>query len=118
MVALATLISLSHPLSASNQRGFPGAPYICNLAKVSKMGIAKHITVRSGPTDTSPRIDQLNPGAFVYICDENSGWFKVFYGDAANRCGPESPKAGLDVRKTQTCKSGWVREKWIEVLSG
>jgi hypothetical protein len=117
LIALAVLIGQSHPQGARDQ-STPYGPYTCNLAKVYKIQVGKHLSVRSQPSNKSPRIDQLEPKAFVYICDETYGWYKVFYGESANGCGTESPTTGLDVRQTRTCKSGWVSKKWIDVISG
>jgi hypothetical protein len=116
-VTLVILMSQSYPQIA-HDRSVPYGPYTCNLAKVYKMQGGKHLSVRSGPSMKSSTIDQLESGRFVYICDETAGWDKVFYGDAASECGPESPTTGLDVRKARGCKSGWVSDKWIDVISG
>ncbi len=56
-------------------------------------------------------------GGPVYVCDEQSDWLKIFYSDPEGPCGKESP-GGLDVRRVTTCKSGWVKQEWIEILSG
>ena len=116
-ITLVILVSQSYS-QVAHDRSKPYGPYTCNLAKVYKIQDGEHLSVRSEPSKKSPRIDQLDPGRFVYICDETAGWYKVFYGSAASGCGPESPTTGLDVRKTRACKSGWVSDKWVDVISG
>lgn len=92
------------------------APYLCNYAKVYNLSAGSYLSVRSGREQFS-RVDRLEAGKSVYICDEHGEWYKVFYGGADTPCGCESP-GGIDVRKVSTCKAGWVNRKWIDVLSG
>ncbi|MEP6622493.1 MAG: SH3 domain-containing protein, partial [bacterium] len=75
------------------------------------------LTVRSGAGSQFRKIDRLHSGRKVYICDERGGWFKIFYSNPQGPCGPTFSN-GLGVHKTAGCKSGWVEQKWIEVISG
>ena len=93
------------------------APYFCNYAKVYRLEVGSHLSVRSGPGERFSRIDRLEAGRSVYICDEHREWYKAFYGGLDSPCGSEST-GGKDVRKVAACKSGWVNRKWIDVLSG
>ena len=89
----------------------------CNYAKVYHLNVGSYLSVRSGPGESYPRIDRLEAGRSVYICDEHEEWYRIFYGGLDSPCGAEST-GGLDVRNLGSCKSGWVNRKWINVISG
>ena len=93
------------------------APYVCNYAKIYHLTAGHYVNVRSGPSPQSPIIDKLEAGTVVYTCDAQGDWDKVFYRAANGSCGMESSD-GLDVRKTAHCKTGWIIDKWIDILSG
>ena len=103
------------------QIGNPGtsykAPDLCGFAKVNHLQEGSYLSVRSGPGSQFSKIDSLEAGTSVYVCDEHREWLRIFYGGKDTPCGSESP-GGLDARKAATCKSGWVNRKWIDVLSG
>jgi SH3-like domain-containing protein len=88
---------------------------LCNYAEVKPLQSAMHLIVRSGPGKQFQKIDQLEGGAVVYTCDEHADWLKIYY--ATGPCSEVVPQ-GLDAKKAQMCKSGWVNRKWIEIISG
>jgi len=92
-------------------------PGRCNLATVYHLTAGGFLTVRSGPSIKSSKIDQLPEGHVVYICDEQEQWFKIFYSGPKGTCGTASPN-GMDARDVRACSSGWVDRKWVNVLSG
>jgi uncharacterized protein YgiM (DUF1202 family) len=102
---------------ATSQTTSHETPYICNFARVHHLNAGEHLAVRSGPRLHFPKVDQLEAGKPVYICDERGDWLRIFYGDKNSPCGTAFP-GGIDVRKSATCRSGWVSRKWIDVLSG
>lgn len=99
----------------NNSPGYPGAPYICNYAKVKNIKPGHYLSVRSGPDGHYRQTDRLSDGTEVYICDEDGAWVQIFYGS-----GPcsQTLSNGIGSQKTAGCKSGWVNQKWIETISG
>ena len=91
--------------------------FLCNYAKVYRLKVGSYLSVRSGPGERYSKIDRLEAGRSVYICDEHMEWYRIFYGSLDSPCGEKSI-GGLDVRKVGSCKSGWVNRKWIDVISG
>ena len=92
-------------------------PYICNLSVVRGLSAGRHLLVREGPTSGRPVIARLKEGARVYICNEGGGWYGIAFSTSDKSCGDQAFR-GLDVRKAARCQSGWVRDKWVEVLTG
>jgi len=95
----------------------PNDPYFCNYAKVKALGPQGGLSVRSGPSLKDRKIDILVEGQEVYICDSHLDWDKIVYQDSSGHCARTSVH-GLDVRLTKACKTGWVKDQWIDILSG
>ena len=91
--------------------------YLCNVASVVQVGASSTVSLRSGPSDKSPKLGKLMVGAVVYVCDERWDWYQVFFSEANEPCG-KVIAAGLDVRLVSKCKSGWINRRWIDVRSG
>ena len=92
-------------------------PYFCNYAKVYNLHADVNLSVRSGPGMKFPKIDRLKDETVVYVCDEKSDWVQVFYSGPGHPCVADSP-VGLLSTKMNTCKSGWARRDWINIISG
>jgi hypothetical protein len=117
-LSFSTFLIMMLATNPADATGLPATDQgLCNFAKVVHIRSGAHLTVRSGASRQFIKIDRLSNGAPVYICDERGDWFEISYSDPNGPCGAQSPK-GMDIRKANTCKSGWVRKKWIEVLSG
>ena len=91
--------------------------YLCNFAKVYRLKPGSHLPVRSGPGAQFPQTDQLVGGTVVYICDEKGDLLRISYGGENTPCGSVLSN-GLDAQKALECSSGWVRRKYINILSG
>ena len=89
-----------------------------SLAQVSgaKSGM---VSVKAGPGADQMEIDRLDNGAFAYACDSKGEWTGVVYrkGEDTPDCQVGSPIAKR-TRYRGTCKSGWVRSKWLTVVAG
>jgi hypothetical protein len=94
-----------------------GAPPLCNFAKVYHLRPGNRIEVYASPDARSANINTLPTNAVVYTCDETKDWYKVFYGSPGKPCRAGTPN-GLPETQKMDCQSGWVRKKWIDVLSG
>jgi hypothetical protein len=92
-------------------------PYFCNYAKVYKLQPDAYLSVRSGPGMRFSKIDRLKDGTDVYTCDDSGEWVQVFYSGPGHPCLADSP-AGLLSTKKDTCRSGWAKQEWIEVIAG
>lgn len=90
---------------------------LCNLAAVKKLGQSRHLLVRAGSGHRFESIDRLSTGERVYTCSNRGEWIGVAYSTPNVRCGGPGP-VGLDIRRTKSCRSGWVHRDWIEVLAG
>ncbi len=99
-------------LLASNLATGDPASYLCNYARVTRSSPALH-----DPHAHSGRVARLRAGSVVYVCDERGVWLNVFFSGQRGPCGPQF-KDGLDVMKAKSCRSGWVTEANVEVLSG
>jgi|SRR6185312_7161260 len=92
-------------------------PDICNFARIRSPKSLKYVIVRSGPGGRFREVDRIFSGVGVYICNERGDWFKISYDGPHGRCDTSSVN-GLDARKAASCQSGWVRRKFVEVISG
>jgi uncharacterized protein YgiM (DUF1202 family) len=90
-------------------------PYFCNYSKVYNLQTDTYLSVRSGPGMKFSKIDRLKVKTVVYVCDEKSEWVQVFYSGPELPCVVDS-SVGLLSSKKNTCKSGWVNRKWIDVV--
>lgn len=76
------------------------------------------LALRSGPSAKTRLIDQLREGDAVYFCESVPGWIGVvvYPPNPLIDCGvsevlmPRQPYSG-------PCKTGWVSEKWIEIVA-
>jgi hypothetical protein len=70
------------------------------------------LSVRAGPGTNFPRLDKLNNGARVFLCDRagNGDWVGVVYG--SGDCGLAAP---IDPPRAYAgnCRSGWVRSTYL-----
>ena len=92
-------------------------PSFCNYAKVYRLQADTYLSVRSGPGLQFSKVDRLKDGTVVYTCDDNGEWVQVFYSGPGHPCLAGSP-VGLLSTKKDTCKSGWAKQEWINVISG
>ncbi len=90
---------------------------LCNLAVVRGLRPSRHLIVRSGTGVNYRKIGRLSEGERIYTCNERGEWIGVVFSRSGSPCGGPSAH-GLDVRKTSTCRSGWVHRNWIEIVSG
>ncbi len=94
-----------------------GAPALCNYAKVYQLADRMKLNVHAAAAIKSANIGNLPNGAVVYICDETSSWFQIFYGTVDKPC-KAGTQDGLPETQRTDCSSGWVQKKWINVISG
>jgi hypothetical protein len=118
LMVITLLVAYLHAPVVAGQAAPGQKSYICNLAKVFHLKAGDYLSVYSGPSDQSSKIDQLTNDTVVYVCDEEEDWLKVSYGTRKSPCGPVAPTDGLNVRKATACKSGWVRREWVNIISG
>ena len=78
------------------------------------------LVVRSGSNIIFQKIDKLQEGQKVFICETSTdrNWFGIVYShNNANDCGISSPISPTQPYKGK-CKSGWVNARWIKLLAG
>ena len=91
--------------------------YGCNLSVVRWLRPGHRLLVRRGPTIGHRVIARLDEGSRVYICNEGGGWYGIAFSSPSKPCGHQTFRS-LDVRAAARCRSGWVRDKWIDILTG
>ena len=75
------------------------------------------LTVRAGPGFNHPRLDELLPGAKVWICAREGRWVGVVYGADLSQCGVSVP-APKRHAYTGPCSSGWAYDQYIRATAG
>jgi uncharacterized protein YgiM (DUF1202 family) len=68
--------------------------------------------VRAGPGTKFDRVDKLNNGARVYLCDRTgeAGWVGIVYG--SGDCGLAAP-INPPRAYAGNCRAGWVRSNYL-----
>ena len=79
------------------------------------------LVVRSGPDDRAAEADRLERRSFVWLCDSTGEWQGIVYPsgefqDIAD-CRVSGPVAQVQAYDGP-CRSGWVRARNIELLTG
>jgi hypothetical protein len=112
-------IAVPQPVSASRDREIQEIleSSRCNLATAYRLGPREALKVRAAPTTGSTVITYLREGSIVYVCDQDNHWLKVFFGGAEGPCF-RTYEGGLAFREAKKCRSGWVPEAWVNILSG
>ena len=86
--------------------------YPCNFGETHQ----RQVLVHSSPNARSRVVAYIKKGDSLYVCDETRSWYQLRFGrDTA--CAEKLP-LGLNVRKAQTCRSGWARKTDIDIVSG
>ncbi len=106
----------TQPVTAENR------PLLCNFAKVYRLNDGSYLSVRSDWRVNSSAVDRLAIGKEVYVCDSamneaGQHFDKIYYSGPDAPCAAASPN-GLDAQKTGDCRSGWVMERWVDIVSG
>ena len=75
------------------------------------------LPVHAGPAGTFGRIDQLEAGSRVWLCERVGEWIGAIYGEGTEDCGLASP---LPARQPYQgpCGSGWIEERGVELMAG
>ena len=89
----------------------------CNLATTYRLAARQKLNVRAKPRADSHVIAQLEEGRIIYVCDENGDWLNVYFGGVEGPCF-RTYEDGLQFREARKCRSGWVRQNWVNILSG
>jgi hypothetical protein len=89
----------------------------CNLATIYRLGPSGKIGIHSKPATRSMEVAQLPEGNIVYVCDQDGIWANVFFSGTEAPCF-RAYEGGLEQKRARMCKSGWVEQKWVNVISG
>ena len=89
----------------------------CNLATTYRLAEGKRLDVRAKPKGDSPVVTRLQEGHIVYVCDQDGQWLNVYFGGVEGPCF-RTYEDGLRFREARKCRSGWVRQEWVNILSG
>ena len=89
----------------------------CNLATAYRLAQQERLKVRVRPSENSPVVARLEEGRIVYVCDESGDWLNIYFGGTEGPCF-RTYEGGLKYPEAHKCKSGWVRQKWVNILSG
>jgi SH3-like domain-containing protein len=89
----------------------------CNLATTYRLRGRENLNVRMKPKEESPVVARLGEGRIVYVCDQDGEWLNVYFGGVEGPCF-RTYEWGLRFREARKCRSGWVRQNWVNILSG
>lgn len=92
-------------------------PDLCNYAKIVVTSNAPVVIVRNKATAHAASVARLGAGEQVYTCDEYGRWVKISFGDASTPCGI-THENGLREDLAKACRTGWLRQKQVHVISG
>lgn len=78
------------------------------------------LSVRSAPSTDAEELDRLTSGTGVSMCDSANGWIGIVYegsGTAGTDCGVGSPVES-ERDYDGACRSGWISERFVELIAG
>lgn len=77
------------------------------------------LAVRAGPGATYRIVDKIGNGQLLYLCDATAdgAWLAVVYASDDDDCGVTSPLPSRQPYQG-TCRKGWVKATWVEVVAG
>ncbi|KTE17266.1 hypothetical protein [Sphingopyxis sp. H115] len=106
------MLSMTTALALAMQTAAVPAPPACPAGLAA--GSAR-IWVYSAPSAGARKTAKLRPGSPLFICNANAGWLYVLYRDRRHSC--PGTAAGLDLRYTSTCASGWLPRHRVAIVS-
>lgn len=79
------------------------------------------LAVRALPSANGAEKDRLDPGRWLWLCDEVGEWIGVVYSPDPNEepgnCGVASP-VETERPYVGRCRWGWVHSRYVEVIAG
>ena len=113
--------------SAMSQAGrldvLPDPPILssCNVGRVVGLRPGRHLLVRSESLPNGPIIDRLDRGEYVLVCNEGRDeqyrhYSGVVYSRPGDACRTGLPRKPVSFNRS--CRWGWVRQQWVELLTG
>ncbi|MHA7818348.1 MAG: hypothetical protein ACX930_01740 [Erythrobacter sp.] len=78
------------------------------------------LSVRSAPSTDGEELDRITSDTGVSLCDSAPGWIGIVYEGAGKEgfgCGVGSPVSSVRTYGG-SCRSGWVSERFVEVIAG
>ncbi|MDX1541092.1 MAG: hypothetical protein R3349_06775 [Geminicoccaceae bacterium] len=120
------LLSAAVLLGSGCQAAAPGSPATpvmvggdpdldaCAIGVVSAGGRG---TVQAGPGRGFGRLDDLQPGRRVWLCDRADGFVGIVYGEEPRACGLASPRSTRGPYDGP-CASGWIDERRVQLTAG
>jgi hypothetical protein len=93
----------------------------CNVARVVGLRSGHHVLVRDRSRPHARVTGWLNRGEYALVCNEDRDerdrhWYGIVYSRPDGACRTGLPRRALSFNRS--CRSGWVRRQWIEVLTG
>jgi hypothetical protein len=89
----------------------------CNLATIYRLGDGDSVQVRQSHNLGSKITANLSEGQIVYVCDDFEKWLNIYFSGVEAPCF-RAYEGGLRKAEAKKCKSGWVEEKWVNIISG
>ena len=78
------------------------------------------LSVRSAPNLDAEELDRLSTGTGVSLCESVDGWLGIVYegsGTPGMQCGTGSPVSAVQ-NYSGPCRSGWVSERFVDLVAG
>jgi hypothetical protein len=92
-----------------------GKPVRCNFAKIRSGSTIVRVFVQ--PKGKSHLKTSLRDADIVYTCDSYGKWTQVFFSSRYKPC-HSGTRDGLPETNRNDCEVGWVRTKWVNIISG
>lgn len=85
-----------------------------------KKGGDGFLSLRSAPSAKAPELARLREGEALYVCGSRDGWLAVIrQRRAGDDCGTQPSTSAPRARTYRgPCASGWVAERWVEMIAG
>ena len=96
----------------------------CNVATISAKPGAR-IFVRAAPRQSAAIVGMVKSDMRVFTCNaamywkdnRHRAWVGLAYRSGGLPCNG-AVADGLDIRLSRRCKTGWVNDRWVTVISG
>lgn len=89
----------------------------CNTSVVTGLAPGRQLLVRAGPSRRYPVLGRLSNGEHIYVCNEHGQWSGIVYSGPDGGCRARMPRPAT-TRYNGSCRTGWVHDQWIEILTG
>ncbi len=116
--AASTFAQNLEPVQVGGDAEFDACASQGQIARLDPKG-DNFLSVRSGPHSKRQELDRLREGTSVIICEKRGRWLGIVYPapGTTTDCGLSSPRTKRSPY-TGPCRSGWVFDRFVDVVAG